>query len=89
MNLPEPTPPNRRQFLASSVRYLSLGGLSVFVVAQELKRKRLLNDPNCIKLFTCQDCVEFSGCKLDKADTYRAENNLVSGESPSPPTQEL
>lgn len=48
-----------------------LAGLGGLVVAGETKRRRLANDPNCIRLQTCADCVEFGGCTKPKAEDFR------------------
>lgn len=52
----------------------SLGGLAV---AGELKRRRLANDPNCIRLWTCADCAEFDGCAKPKAATFQQSQERV------------
>lgn len=70
------TPGNRRRFLHAGVRFLTLGAFAVFAAAQEFKRRRLTNDPDCIKLYTCNDCVEFSRCQLPKAENFRARYGL-------------
>ena len=71
MNAPDSaTPPeeSRRRFLTAGVRYLALGGLGAFAVAETIKGRRLANDPNCVKLHPCADCLEFSsGCEKPKA----------------------
>lgn len=65
----------RRQFLSAGVRCLAFGGVGAFVAMQEWKRRRLAGDPNCIRLNTCADCVEFSGgCTKDKAEAFRAQD---------------
>jgi hypothetical protein len=66
---------SRRRFFSSGARYVAAGGLAAFTVVQALKGKRLAGDPNCIRLHTCADCVEFSGgCTLDKAEKFRAQS---------------
>lgn len=62
---------DRRQFLKAGTRYALLGGLGGLVVAGETKRRRLANDPNCIRLLTCADCMEFGGCAKPKAEDFR------------------
>ncbi len=62
---------DRREFLRSGTRYVLLAGLGGLVVAGESKRRRLANDPNCIRLQTCADCVEFGGCTKPKAEDFR------------------
>ncbi len=62
---------NRRQFLKSGARYGLLGGLGGLLVAGNTKRRRLANDPNCIRVWTCADCVEFGRCTKPKAGDFR------------------
>jgi|GEM_PF-833630 len=74
---PLTTSTKRRQFFATGMRCLIVGGIGSFAAMQEMKRRRLIGDPNCVRLNTCSDCVEFSsGCSLDKAEKFRAEKNL-------------
>ena len=71
---PNPPTEKRRQFFTSGARCLALGGIVSFAAMQERKRRRLANDPNCIKLETCSDCVELgAGCQKTKAENFRAE----------------
>ena len=64
----------RRQFFHTGARVLAVGGIASFAAFQEMKRRRLAGDPNCIKLHTCTHCVEFgNGCQKDKAQDYRAQ----------------
>ncbi len=62
---------DRRQFLTSGTRYVLLAGLGGLVVAGETKRRRLANDPNCIRPWTCADCAEFGGCTKPKSEDFR------------------
>lgn len=62
---------DRRRFLKSGARYALLTGLGGLVVVAETKRRRLADDPNCIRLWTCQDCAEFGGCTKTKAERFR------------------
>jgi len=72
---PKATPTKRRQFFAIGMRTVIIGGIGSFALSQEAKRRRLANDPNCIRLDTCQDCVELpAGCTKDKAENFRAGN---------------
>jgi len=65
----------RREFLATGARLFAVGGMAAFAAAQAKKGERLADDPNCIKLFTCSDCIELpNGCQLPKAQNFRAEN---------------
>ena len=65
----------RRDFLATGARLFAVGGMAAFAAAQAKKSDRLANDPNCIKLFTCSDCIELpNGCQLPKAQNFRADN---------------
>ena len=45
--------------------------LAAFAGWQEVKRRRLANDPNCLKLTVCSDCVEFGRCTKPKAQNAR------------------
>ena len=62
---------DRRQFLKSGMRYVLLTGLASLAVAGEAKRGRLENDPNCVHLWTCADCLEFDGCAKPKARDFQ------------------
>ena len=62
---------NRREFLASSARLLAFGGLGVYGFSQVARGRRLEHDPSCIKLDTCQACIEFGGCTKTKAEHAR------------------
>jgi hypothetical protein len=64
-------PLDRRQFLRSGTRYALLAGLGGLIVTGEAKRRRLGDDPNCIRVWTCADCVEFGGCTKSKAEDFR------------------
>ena len=77
MKDPNEISPSRRQFLATGARYLAAAGLGCLVGVQELKRRRLEGDPNCVKLYTCGQCVEFHGCSKPKALEFR----IASGRS--------
>ena len=68
------TKETRREFLRSSGRCAGLGALAALVIAGELKRRRLSDSSDCIKLYTCADCVEFQGCIRPKAQQFRSEN---------------
>jgi len=62
---------NRREFLNTGARALGMIGLGAYGVQQVTKGRRLVDDPNCIKLDTCSYCVEFGGCQKPKADAAR------------------
>jgi hypothetical protein len=62
---------NRRGFFITVARSAALLALAALAVLQESKRRRLANDPNCIKLFSCSDCVEFGRCSRPKAQSAR------------------
>lgn len=62
---------NRRGFLITEARWAALLGLAAFAAWEEAKRRRLANDPNCIKLSVCSECVEFGRCTKPKARTAR------------------
>ena len=68
---PNPTT-GRREFIASGARWVAIGGMATLAAAQAYKAQRLAGDPNCIRLNTCADCIEFSsGCQLLKAQAFR------------------
>jgi len=62
---------DRRQFLKSGMRYALLTGLGGLAVVGEAKRRRLENEPNCVRVWTCADCVEFGVCAKIKAQDFR------------------
>ncbi len=64
---------NLRQFLKSGGRYALLTGLAGLGIASEIKRRKLADDPNCTRIWTCADCVEFGVCSKPKAESFRAE----------------
>ena len=66
-----PTLLDRRHFLKSGMRGVLLTGLGALAVAGEAKRRRLENDPNCVHIWTCGDCVEFGACAKPKAEDFR------------------
>ncbi len=71
---------NRRRFFAHGARIIALGGFTAFAAAQEIKRRRLAGDPDCIRLNTCADCIEFSaGCVKPKADSFRQSHRVTPG----------
>jgi hypothetical protein len=62
---------DRRQFLKSGTRCALLAVLGGLAVASETKRRRLENDPDCVRTWTCTDCVEFGHCAKPKAQDFR------------------
>lgn len=70
---------DRRQFLRAGTRYALLSALGGLAVAGELKRRRLADDPNCIRVWTCADCVEFGGCTKPKAQDFRQAQPPADG----------
>lgn len=69
---------SRRDFLTASGRSVALLTLAVLAGWQEIKRRRLANDPECVKVSVCSDCLEFGRCARPKAretrrDALRAE----------------
>jgi hypothetical protein len=65
-------PQGRREFMATGVRWVAVGGMATLATAQAYKTRRLAGDPNCIRLNTCNDCIELSsGCQLTKAQAFR------------------
>ena len=67
---------SRRHFLASVARMGLLGAMGTYFVTQRIKFNRLLDDPECIIISTCQKCVEFGGCELPKSEHARAIERL-------------
>ena len=63
-----------REFLQQAPRWVFLAGFAAFAAFEHRKRTRLEGDPNCIRLWTCADCVEFGGCSKPKAETFRKEH---------------
>ena len=71
MNSLSPCSRNRRGFFITAARSAALLTLTIFAAWQETKRRRLANDPNCLKLSVCSDCIEFGRCTKPKAQTAR------------------
>ena len=71
---------DRRGFFQAGVRAVVLGGMAAYATWQTFKANRLKNDPNCIRLYTCDECVELtSGCKLPKAENFRSQKAEQAG----------
>ena len=68
---------NRRGFFITAARSAALLGLAAFAGWQETKRRRLANDPNCIKLTVCSECVEFGRCAKPKAEFARQPRSRI------------
>lgn len=68
----------RRKFLGASARFAVVGGIIAFVLAQEQKRRRLENDPACVRLNPCEECGKFQLCALPKAKDARSSQRLSS-----------
>lgn len=83
MNQPLEKSESRRQFLLAGGRLLALGGLASYAAGQEIKRRRLLTDPNCVKLYGCEQCVELGGCTRPKAERFRLSRERASSGSQS------
>ena len=83
MNQPLEKFENRRHFLLAGGRLLALGGLASYAAGQEIKRRRLLTDPNCVKLSGCEQCVEFGNCVLPKAERHRLSQGRKTSDSQS------
>jgi hypothetical protein len=62
---------SRRGFFMTAARSGFLLALAAFAGGQEIKRRRLVNDPNCIRLSTCAECAEFNRCVKPKAREAR------------------
>ena len=73
------TPLDRRQFLQAGTRYVLLTALGGLAVAGEAKRRRLRNDPNCVRTWTCADCVEFGSCSKPRAQDFR-QSKVLDGD---------
>ena len=69
---------SRRNFLRSSARLLMFGGVVAFAAAQEAKRRRLQNDPGCVRLNPCAECAKFQTCTLPKANAARSPQRPFS-----------
>lgn len=78
-------PLSRRKFLKSGARYSMLAGLGGLLTTEELKRRRLANDPNCIRVWTCADCAEFGGCTKNKALDFRSAHPRPIDAKPANP----
>lgn len=61
----------RRQWIAKAARSVIVTAMAAFGVGQVYKARKLANDPNCVRLYTCNDCVEYGGCELDKAVAFK------------------
>jgi hypothetical protein len=61
----------RRQWIAKAARSVIVTAMAAFGLGQVYKARKLANDPNCVRLYTCNDCVEYGGCELDKAVAFR------------------
>ena len=61
----------RRQWISKAARSVIMTTMAAFGIGQIYKARRLANDPNCVRLYTCNDCVEYGGCELDKAVAFR------------------
>ena len=70
-------PTNRREFFITSARSAALLVLATFAAWQETKRRRLANDPNCVKLLSCSDCMEFGRCMKPKARSARRSSSRI------------
>jgi len=69
-------PVNRRGFFTTAARSAALLALGAFAGWEEIKRRRLTNDPTCIKLTTCSECAEFVRCTQPKAQSARSNSSL-------------
>jgi len=62
---------HRRGFLRAVGRGGVLVSLGILAAWQEVKRRRLDNDPDCIRLSPCAACGKFARCTLPRARTAR------------------
>jgi hypothetical protein len=60
-------PVNRRGFFTAAARSAALLALATFAAWEETKRRRLANDPNCLRLSVCSECIEFGRCTKPKS----------------------
>ena len=75
---PLSAPSKRRDFFATGMRCVIVGGIGSFAAIQELKRRRLIGNPKCIVLDTCTDCIELAaGCQKDQAANFRVEKGIT------------
>ena len=78
---PGATQLSRREWLGRLVRTACLSVMAAFGVGQFIKARRLANDPDCIRLYTCQDCIEFGGCDLEKAKLFRTSQEKLESKT--------
>ncbi len=86
----QPTPPAhqsiservlaRRDLLHGGARVALVGGLFAYFLQQRKRALLLVDDPSCVKLETCAECIEFGGCTLPKSEDHRA--HMHTGEHP-------
>jgi len=67
----------RRAFFLTAARSAALLAMTLFAAWQETKRRRLANDPNCIRLAACSDCFEFRRCPKPKAQSARRYSSSI------------
>lgn len=66
---------SRRNFLRSGARLLIIGGAISFAIDQEGKRRRLVDDPKCVRLNPCLECSKFQACTRVKAEAARSSDS--------------
>lgn len=67
---------DRRGFLVAGARGMALIALSALVLFQEAKRRRLANDPDCIRISPCSDCAQLGHCTKPKAKDARRQGAI-------------
>ena len=77
MNSPAHRPVNRRGFFITAARSAAFLALAALAAWEETKRRRLANDPNCIKLSVCSECLEFRRCAKPKAQSARQSSAQI------------
>lgn len=58
---------NRRQLLAGTLRYMTLGLLGTVGGSVVAKRRRLVREGKCINSGICRGCEVFEDCSLPQA----------------------
>ena len=71
MNSPAHRQVNRRGFFIAAARSAAFLALTTFAAWEETKRRRLANDPNCLRLSACSECIEFGRCTKPKSQSAR------------------
>lgn len=70
---------NRREFLKTAGRYLSLGGLSLLGISAGVKGLSDKDEPVCEVNLPCRNCFKLGNCQEDKAVEMR---DKIKSETP-------